>query len=80
MQTLNLSNDSPEVWCPVKETVTSHEMAGSKSQQEKPSLRFLSSYPAQELEGNYPDFAQPVVSLLTGSLSLMTQNLKGVPW
>lgn len=75
MQTLNLSNDPPEVWCPMKEAVTSNQMAGSKGQYRRPSLR---CYPVRELEGSYPDLAGPGVSPLAGSVPLIIQNWEKV--
>lgn len=57
MQTLNLTYDPPEVWCPVKEVVTSNQMTHlkvHKINKERPSL---GPYPGRELEGSSCDLA-----------------------
>lgn len=43
MQILNLTCDPPEVWCPVKEEVTSNQVADSKDEQREAKSGALSS-------------------------------------
>lgn len=73
MQILNLTYDPPEVWCPVKEVVTSNQMADSKVNKERPSLGL---YPVRELEGSSCDLAGVAVSSSAGGLPLITKNWK----
>lgn len=73
MQILNLTYDPPEVWCPMKEAVTSSQMADSKVNKERPSLGL---YPVRELEGSSCDWAGVAVSSSAGGLPLITKNWK----
>lgn len=62
MQTFNPTYDPSEVWCPVKEAVTSSQMADlkiNKVNKERPSLGL---YPVRELEGSSCDLAGVAVS------------------
>lgn len=44
MQILNVTYDPPDVWCPMKEAVTSNQMAGSKGQQGEATSGALSGW------------------------------------